>query len=997
MVRLRVVQDTGSTGNTVVYEGVYQLENVETPGLNIEVAPREIPLAGGLTPFDLRIFNRGYAPMYVVTTRGGGAMAGDLYIAVKDATGQEVCRTQFAGSPPGTIFYNGVGYLEILPGSSQRVAVPDVFVPEALAGKSVTFEAVVQRIFDRYTSENQQAAGPISGRVTSRLVQTPYFGTARTDRAIYVNETPIVITGQAIDRTSLSPVPFVPLKIGFGTKGYKWYEQVETDRDGNYVLTYLAPQGLCGELNIWAAHPDVVDQLNQVRVGLYRFYLSPQRGDLRMAKNDSLDFALMMINPGEIPLTGFRLDFAAYRVVGTNLIETHEIAGQMLIETNFVLGSKQRVHIPFKLTATENAPDNALVKITVRSSDGVEATFDGTLSLLEPVPLVSVVNPPVGYLEVSLDRGDLLTRQLAFANRGLRDLKGVRLIPPTNVTWIQINLPRDENGVVHLPDLAVGESNVIDVVFAPPGGVPLGFHQDTIQLRGTNAVQTFAINLYVKITSSSKGAVQFYVDDILGQPVPRAQIRLRNSALQTELGPFETDLNGLATIHDLQEGEWSWQIQAPGYSANVGVVTVIPDQTVRVEPPETRLTRSLVTVSFSVVPVPYTDRYEIVIEQTFETHVPAPVLVVKPPYTEFKGIVEEFEATLIATAENHGLISIFDLTITGSEASGARLEPLIEYIPELKAQQSIQIPFRATYKSSTQRSGTQSAGMASAGNANLDRLCDPEHGLAGSFGDCISGNFIQTACGVIGLQSILRGNYYCGADGRLIGVAQGLLVAYTAFKFIFTNPIASMFECLSQAIAGLFAKGGPQASSSTGAPHGSTPGFHGTGPICFPAGTMVRMADGTCKPIERVSSGDWVRSGPGKGEIAQVLETYEREAEWIREIQYVTHDDPTSKILLQTTDEHLLWIDGKGWTEAHAVHAGDRLVTDDGGYAEVVSTSRIHKPSRVYAIKLKNEVAFFAGGVLVHDLCGTWTPAGPVFTRVLEKIESSATRPSLER
>ena len=55
------------------------------------------------------------------------------------------------------------------------------------------------------------------------------------------------------------------------------------------------------------------------------------------------------------------------------------------------------------------------------------------------------------------------------------------------------------------------------------------------------------------------------------------------------------------------------------------------------------LFRSLVTVTFNVVPVPFTDRYEIVVEQTFETHVPIPVLVVDPPWQQFYNVEPGFE------------------------------------------------------------------------------------------------------------------------------------------------------------------------------------------------------------------------------------------------------------------------------------------------------------------------------------------------------------------
>ena len=45
---------------------------------------------------------------------------------------------------------------------------------------------------------------------------------------------PVIITGQAIDRTSGLPLPTTALNIGFATRGFVWDEPVTTDSNGNY-------------------------------------------------------------------------------------------------------------------------------------------------------------------------------------------------------------------------------------------------------------------------------------------------------------------------------------------------------------------------------------------------------------------------------------------------------------------------------------------------------------------------------------------------------------------------------------------------------------------------------------------------------------------------------------------------------------------------------------------------------------------------------------------
>ena len=111
----------------------------------------------------------------------------------------------------------------------------------------------------------------------------------------------------------------------------------------------------------------------------------------------------------------------------------------------------------------------------------------------------------------------------------------------------------------------------------PTAGLLSGFHH----LQGTNINPPFfLVDVYALVTSDHPGAVQVDVSDILGQQVDGASVRLHNDLIQADVGPFNTDTNGLVTITNLEEGSWNWQVVAPGCSANAGTVTILADQTV---------------------------------------------------------------------------------------------------------------------------------------------------------------------------------------------------------------------------------------------------------------------------------------------------------------------------------------------------------------------------------------------------------------------------------
>ncbi len=223
-VEVAVSQQTDSEGDSVTYQQTFTVANSQSPGLEIAVSANQLPLAGGLSSIQVRIFNRAYVDMQVVVARGFGANPGDVYISVQNSLGQEVSRTTFAGVPAGTAFLSdGTGYVDIPAGSSVTFSVPNVLVPAALTGTTNTaFVAVASTIYNQIGASGQIQSGPLSGSMISSLAETPYYGTAQTDKSAYVNDDPVIISGQAISYASGLPVPNAALNIGFATRGYVW-------------------------------------------------------------------------------------------------------------------------------------------------------------------------------------------------------------------------------------------------------------------------------------------------------------------------------------------------------------------------------------------------------------------------------------------------------------------------------------------------------------------------------------------------------------------------------------------------------------------------------------------------------------------------------------------------------------------------------------------------------------------------------------------------------
>lgn len=139
---------------------------------------------------------------------------------------------------------------------------------------------------------------------------------------------------------------------------------------------------------------------------------------------------------------------------------------------------------------------------------------------------------------------------------------------------------------------------------------------------------------------------------------------------------------------------------------------------------------------------------------------------------------------------------------------------------------------------------------------------------------------------------------------------------------------------------------------------------------CFVAGTPVLLADGSSKPIEDIAVGDQVTAynpDTGQTETRDVVRTY------------VHHDVPSYDVTLDigervtTTSEHPFWVEGRGWTPAAQLRAGDPLRQPDGSTVAVQSVHATGQTATVYNFEVDGLHDYYvqAGNtwILVHNAC----------------------------
>ncbi|MBI1327110.1 MAG: prepilin-type N-terminal cleavage/methylation domain-containing protein [Alphaproteobacteria bacterium] len=144
----------------------------------------------------------------------------------------------------------------------------------------------------------------------------------------------------------------------------------------------------------------------------------------------------------------------------------------------------------------------------------------------------------------------------------------------------------------------------------------------------------------------------------------------------------------------------------------------------------------------------------------------------------------------------------------------------------------------------------------------------------------------------------------------------------------------------------------------------------GGGGGCFAAGTMIKLADGSDKPIEQIKEGDAVLSfdmnDPQGALVAnKVAATVSFEDKHVIRINDI----------FTVTADHKFPLPGKmNAIEAGDLKVGDTLIAEDGSLLEVKTIETLPDTQRVYNFEVENNHNYIANGVRTNNMI--LTPEG---------------------
>ena len=669
--------------------------------LRLQISNEEfIRAASGKVQFVIE--NTGEAEIEIVTAKNSGKSASDqVTFHLLDEDGNVLSTGSFkqATGPKIVTLANK--------NSVARIGAGDIFTSDPIsmtvpanAPDDVVIRLDIDHVYYHQGQATQVKMNGLSTTHTITLADTAYYGelqdiTPRTS----IGDQDIVITGRAVERSKDVPMGNVPLEPVITLNGFERSYDVYTGEDGTFVHRFKPLAGESGIYRVRVVHPDRTDKPVHRQFVINRVSITPANLNLNAPKNYSNTIKIRVQTGDGTTVNNLRLEYAAEdQPAGEMPAGVHLTPGAPIAQ----LGGKKTAYLPFTIWADNTAAQTNKLVLKVKSAESAPdawgtVTINARFSEAKPV-LTFTPN----YVESGVAHDDTVTETIILKNNGLSDLNDLQLsllnsdgTPAPN--WVYLS------AAAAVGTLAVGDTQPVGVSFAPTSAVALGDHTFKLRVKAANHTTT-DINLYAAVTQSGEGNILFKLSDIYTgtldqngnfiQGLAGARVRLQNEkTLSVEINRT-SDSIGEAYFTNIPVGPYKCRVTAHNHQEYVGRVWIKPGVTAT---EDVFLDYNLVTVEWQVNEITIEDKYELVLSATYETNVPAAVVVIEPASVTLPkmkaGDVFNGEFTLT----NYGLVRADDVKLRLPSDDQYFIYEVIGGLPDsIAAKSKITVPYRIT-------------------------------------------------------------------------------------------------------------------------------------------------------------------------------------------------------------------------------------------------------------------------------------------------------------
>ncbi|WP_199140067.1 Ig-like domain-containing protein [Delftia sp. ASV31] len=529
--------------------------------------------------------------------------------------------------------------------------------------------------------------------------KTPYTGTVSSvSPAVSYGAQRVVIAGAAVSRASGQPMPNAALRMVLDISGFKRRIGIATDDSGQYRYEFVPTANDNGTYIVSVIHPEETLTTEQGRFTINRLSFDLASYQLTAPRGFAASITVNARASAGTGATGVRWAVVPAQQPSGSL--PPGISVEPGAPVNVAAGAS--VPMVIRFTGSASAGETGTVVLTAYASetgDTPRGSFTIHYRLVQALPEL-FANPT--YIETGVQQEKTVTESITIGNRGLvaaQDVK-VQLVDKDGraaPSWIFLS------SASHIGAVDVGAQVPIQVTASPGKDVADGIYNYRLQITASNQ-GTGTIPVSVAVTQSGQGGLSFHATDLFtetldagGKPIPgvaNVRIRLQNDAVLTYMRTLTTDAQGKAVLTDLPPGTYTYRASGPRHADRSGRIFVRPGVTTS---ERVHLQYQTISIDFSVTETTIKDEYQITLEATFQTQVPAPVVLLEPLSISLPELQVGEEFTGELTLTNYGLIQADKVVFTPPQSDEYyRYEFLADIPKTLAAKQRVVIPYRIT-------------------------------------------------------------------------------------------------------------------------------------------------------------------------------------------------------------------------------------------------------------------------------------------------------------
>lgn len=510
--------------------------------------------------------------------------------------------------------------------------------------------------------------------VSSRAIEVtaPYTATVSTEVNVSSPGVAIPLTGRALRPGSNQAVPNVPVSIHILVRGTRRIVGAVSGADGTFTAQFQPLPNEAGRYDIGAAHPGESAATVQDTFRILGIGIAPAGDSVRLAQGRDTLRTFDVLNLADVPVTGL---VASLVGVPANIDARVALNAAVL-----AAGGTNRVTLT--VGVRDLSTTFGTFGLRIAGADGVVAEVPVRYSVDVPQPRL-VARP--GVLVAGMTRGRQASVEFEVANEGGAESGPLSVALP-DIAWMTIA------GENPLPSIPAGGSTRVTVLLTPPSDQPLGPYNGALSLNGSSA--GLSVPFEFRALSDAKGTLVVKAEDEVtyygaGNPgVTNARVVIRDITSRTTVTNGVTDAKGEFVVRDLPEAWYEIEVSADRHTTDRGNFLLVPGQT---NTHTAFISLQTVRYTWTVVPTEIEDRTKIVIETTFETAVPAPVVTVEPSVIDVADMVGD-SMQIDVSIFNHGLIAAEGVNIQFDGHPDFIFRPLVNDVGTLSARSGIVVP-----------------------------------------------------------------------------------------------------------------------------------------------------------------------------------------------------------------------------------------------------------------------------------------------------------------